>query len=156
MWIFLSLLIATRVPWNYNRGHWAVQAVSVKVGSHPGNRFLLKPGEEKSDCFMEGKEKHTHTHTLALFSLSFSYSHIWTFSDAWRERGTETYMHSFSQGPSSYLTSSMYPIYPFTWSHSNLHTLSPIHCPSFLHFFNLANERLKQAKLLQLQLEKIC
>lgn len=38
--------------------------LSVKVGPHPGTRLLLKPGNEKRDCFMEGKNTHPHTHTL--------------------------------------------------------------------------------------------
>lgn len=33
---------------------------SVKAGSSPGDRFLLKPEKEKRDCFMEGKERNTH------------------------------------------------------------------------------------------------
>lgn len=37
-------------------------SVSVRAGSGPGDRFLLKPEKEKRDCFMDGKERNTHTH----------------------------------------------------------------------------------------------
>lgn len=40
----------------------ASERASVKAGSGPGDRFLLKPEKEKRDCFMEGKERNTHTH----------------------------------------------------------------------------------------------
>lgn len=38
-------------------------SVSVRAGSGPADRFLLKPEKEKRDCFMDGKERNTHTHT---------------------------------------------------------------------------------------------
>lgn len=51
--------------------------MSVNVGSQPGTRFLLKPGEEKKDCFMKGKERdrHAHKHT--------AHSYTCIFADTW-------------------------------------------------------------------------
>lgn len=48
-------------------------SVSVKLGFRPETRFLLKPGEEKRDCFMKGAERNRLIHTLPLFALFFSF-----------------------------------------------------------------------------------
>lgn len=85
-------------------------SLSVKVGSHPGTRFLLKPGKKRETVlWKERRETDPHTHMLPLFSLFFFYSCTRTFADAWPQRWTEVCMHSFSHR--HYLSGTTYVSY---------------------------------------------
>lgn len=84
-------------------------SVSVKVGSHPGTRFLLKPGEEKRDCFMEGKERNTHTHTPSVPPLLFLFTYMNFRRCLAREKDRN--MHAFFRPQALYLSDIIYVSY---------------------------------------------
>lgn len=135
---FFFVIIVKKLPWNYNRGHWEVQAECERQSWLPSRgQVSLKARGRKEGLFYGWKgEKHTHTHTPSVLSLLF----LSTYMNAGRCLAREDRnMHAFFQLQALFLSDIIYVSHLSFYLESRHYT----HICSQLSLIY----RLKQAKL---------
>ncbi len=156
MWNFLGLIIVKKVPWNYNRGHWAAQCECERQSWRPSRDQVSLKARGRTEGLFYAGEGEKQTHTLPLFPFLI---HIHEHLQMPDQR--EGQKHACILSATGIILiwhhlrilSVLLPGVPSVYTHMLPIEPHALYSPSYI--FYLANERLKQAELLY-NLKKVC